>query len=247
MSRHSELFDRVARESGFFSKPIYVKMHARNRTPILPIQGRTRSEIEKVVNRLSRGSGEAACKIVVITSIEHSSGSSWICAHTGDLLAATTEGSVCLVDANLSSPTLHDYMGVSNRCGLVDLLNDPALNVKQVASKLAGRDFWLIPSGSTAEGRECLAQSDRMRDRIAEIRSTFDYVLIDVPPVGLFNDALALGQLADGVLLVVRAGSTRRDSARRLTAELAGSGVKLIGAVLNDYVSPIPETIEKWL
>lgn len=246
MSRHSELFDRVARETGFFGKPIYVKMHARRR-PLLPIQGRARSEIEKVVNRLSRGSGEAACKVIVITSIEHGSGSSWICAHAGDLLAAGTDGSVCLVDANLSSPTLHDYMGVSNRYGLVDLLNDPALNVKQAASKLAGRDFWLIPCGSTAEHSECLAQSDRMRDRIAEIRSAFEYVLIDAPPVGLCNDALALGQLADGVLLVVRAGSTRRDSARRLTAELTASGVKLIGAVLNDYASPIPEAIEKWL
>jgi Mrp family chromosome partitioning ATPase len=86
-----------------------------------------------------------------------------------------------------------------------------------------------------------------MRDRIAEIRSAFEYVLIDAPPVGHCNDALALGQLADGVLLVVRAGSTRRDSARRLTGELAASGVKLIGAVLNDYASPIPEAIERWL
>ncbi len=247
MSRHSELFDRVARESGFFGKPIYVKMHARSRTPILPIQGRTRSEIEKIVNRLSRGSGEEACKTVVITSIEQGGGSSWICAHTGDLLAASTDGSVCLVDANLNSPTLHDYMGVSNRCGLIDLLKDPALNVKQVATRLAGRDFWLIPGGSTPEDSECLAQSDRMRDRIAEIRSAFEYVLIDAPPVGLYNDALALGQLADGVLLVVRASSTRRDSACRLTAELLASGVKLIGAVLNDYASPIPEAIEKWL
>jgi Mrp family chromosome partitioning ATPase len=86
-----------------------------------------------------------------------------------------------------------------------------------------------------------------MRDRIAELRSSFEFVLIDAPAVGLCNDALALGQSSDGMVLILRAGSTRRDAARRLTTELCVSGVKLIGAILNDYTSPIPEAVEKWL
>lgn len=247
MSRHSELFDRVAHENGFLGKPISVKTHARRRAPLLPIQSRVRSEIEKVVNRLSRPSGQTSCKTVVFTGIESGSGSSWVCAHSGDLLAASIDGSVCVVDANLRSPSLHDRMGVSNRCGLVDLVSDPTLEIKNVACKLSGREFWLLPCGSAVEDTECLVQSDRMRDRIAELRSSFEYVLIDASPVSVCNDALALGQLADGVLLVVRAGTTRRDSARRLTTELVASGVKVVGAILNDYVCPIPEAIGRWL
>lgn len=247
MSRHSELFDRVARESGFLGKPISVKAHPRGRNPILPIQGRVRTEIEKIVNRLSRASSQTGAKTVVFTGIQAGSGCSLICANSGDLLAASADGSVCLVDGNLRSPKLHDLLGASNRLGLTDLVTDPKLEIRKVASKLAGRDLWLLSCGSAVEDSEWVAHSDRMRERIAELRSSFDYVLIDAPPIGVCNDALALGQLADGVLLVVQAGYTRRDSARRLTAELAAAGVKLMGAILNDYASPIPTALEKWL
>ncbi len=248
MSKYSEWFDRAGRENGLPGRPAAVHVHTGPRRPILPIQGRSRTEIEKVANRLYRASNPAASNVVVFTALEPASGCSWVCAHSGDLLAASTDASVCLVDANLRSPALHAHLGVPNNNGLADLISDPTLKVSNVVSKLPGSDLWLLTAGSvSAEEAECLVQSDRMRDRIAELRSSFEFVLIDAPAVSLCNDALALGQSADGMLLVLRAGSTRRDSASRLTGELAASGVKLFGAILNDYASPIPEAIEKWL
>jgi Mrp family chromosome partitioning ATPase len=138
-------------------------------------------------------------------------------------------------------------MGVLNSVGLTDLLGDSTLNVKDVASKLSGSELWLLTSGaSPIKEKECLVHSYRMRDRIAELRSCFDYVLIDAPAMSVCNDALALGQWADGVALVMRAGSTRRDFALSVKAELSASGVNVLGAILNDYASPIPKAIEKW-
>jgi Mrp family chromosome partitioning ATPase len=138
-------------------------------------------------------------------------------------------------------------MGVLNSVGLTDLLGDSTLNVKDVASKLSGSELWLLTSGaSPIKEKECLVHSYRMRDRIAELRSCFDYVLIDAPAMSVCNDALALGQWADGVTLVLRAGSTRRDFALSVKAELSASGVNVLGAILNDYASPIPKAIEKW-
>jgi Mrp family chromosome partitioning ATPase len=248
MSRYSEWFDRGGPQVEFAASPASVDLHTGPRRPILPIQGRSRTEIEKVANRLYRGSKPATSNVVVFTALEPASGCSWVCAHSGDLLAASTDASVCLVDANLRTPTLHEQMGVPNQSGLADLITDPTRKISSVVSKLPGSELWLLTAGSaSSEETECLLQSDRMRDRIAELRSSFEFVLIDAPAVSLCNDALALGQSADGMLLVLRAGSTRRDSAYRLTGELCASGVKLIGAILNDYASPIPEAIEKWL
>ncbi len=248
MSRYSEWYDRAAQDGGLPGTAASVDVQTGPRRPVLPIQGRSRTEIEKVANRLYRGSNPATSKTVVFTALEPASGCSWVCAHSADLLAASTNASVCLVDANLRTPTLHAQMGVSNHSGLADLLRDPTLKISSVVSKLPGSELRLLTGGSaSSEEAECLVQSDRMRDRLTELRSAFEFVLIDAPAVNLCNDALALGQSSDGVLLVLRAGSTRRDSACRLTAELCASGVKLIGAVLNDYASPIPVAIEKWL
>ena len=248
MSRHSQAFDRVACENKFATAPISMQVHSRHRGPIFERSGGLRSEIEKVVNRVYRGSRETTRRAVVFASIEPGNGCSWICAHTADLLSTTCDGSVCLVDANLRSPSLHDYMGVSVSRGLADLVSDRALDLKDVVSQIDGTQLWVLPAGHTLGSTDdCLAQSDKMRDRINEIRRRFDYVLIDVPAVSICNDAAAIGQASDGVILVVRAGSARRDVVRRITGELASSGTRLLGAILNDYTSPLPRSFERWL
>lgn len=246
MSRHSELFDRVISENRYSGRAASVETQPERRNPVLPIQKRLRSEIEKIVNRIHRG-GPAACKVLVFTAFEPESGCSWVCAHSGDLLAAGTDASVCLVDANLRTPAVHTYFGIRNSTGLSDLIADPTLHTRSVASKLARSGLWTLTSGAVAEDTSYLVSSDRMRDRIAELRGSFDFVLIDAPAVAICNDAFALGQSADGVILVLRAGSTRRHVARRLTQELAASGVKVLGAILNDYHPAIPTLAEKWL
>jgi succinoglycan biosynthesis transport protein ExoP len=248
MSRHSELFDRAIRENGLAGKTISVEMHAESRSPMFKTEGRLRAEIEKVVNRIQRGCGPVAPKVVVFTAFEPASGCSWICAHSGDLLAASTDASVCLVDANLRTPTLHKRLGILNHNGFTDLIADPTLRIRSLASKLPHNGLWMLTSGSVPDdAKSCLAQSDRIRDRMAELRSCFDFVVIDAPAITVCNDALALGQAADAVVLVLRAGSTRRHLARRLTEELVASGVKVLGAILNDYNSCLPKAAEKWL
>jgi Mrp family chromosome partitioning ATPase len=249
MSRHSDLFDRLVRETaGYPDTTVSAEMPVDRRAPALRIEGRLRSEIEKVVNRIQRGPDPGVSKVVVFTAFEPRSGCSWVCAHTGDLLAASSDASVCLVDANLRTPTLHTRMGVPNHNGLADLIGDPTLHIRSLAAKAPGNGLWMLTSGSVAaRDTSSLVHSERTRDRIAELRSSFEFVVIDAPAVSVCNDALALGQWADGVVLVLRAGSTRRHLARRLTEELVASGVKVLGAILNDYDPSISKIAEKWL
>jgi len=78
---------------------------------------------------------------------------------------------------------------------------------------------------------------------MTELRTAFDYVLIDAPPVSPYTDASLLGQLADGVVLVLEANSTRRETAREAKQSLEAANSRVLAAVLNKRTFPLPDFI----
>lgn len=79
------------------------------------------------------------------------------------------------------------------------------------------------------------------------MRDRFDYILMDSPSLDSSSEALTLGSMVDGVLLVVEAGKTRRQSARNAKEELEAAGGKVLGIVLNKRKYFIPKLLYKWL
>jgi Mrp family chromosome partitioning ATPase len=75
----------------------------------------------------------------------------------------------------------------------------------------------------------------------------FDYVLIDTAPISLYADALRIGRLVDGVILVLEASTTRHVAARRAIDALGSAGVNVLGAVLNKRRFPIPQGLYRRL
>jgi Mrp family chromosome partitioning ATPase len=75
------------------------------------------------------------------------------------------------------------------------------------------------------------------------LSAEFDYVLFDVAPLNGSNHGVILGHLSDGVVIVLKAHATRRDSTRETIQGLQASRVKVLGAVLNQRTFPIPERI----
>ena len=186
-----------------------------------------------------------APRTVVFSSVQ-GNGSTEICCRAGEVLAAQGSGSVCLVDANLRAPSLHQLLGVAKSPGLADATVKPG-PIKDFTVRIAGGNLWLLPSGSSAAETQGLFASDRLRSRIGELREEFDYVLIDAPPVSSCADAVLLGQMADGVILVVEANSTRRETARMAKETFESAKVKLLGAILNNRTFPIPEALYRKL
>ena len=78
---------------------------------------------------------------------------------------------------------------------------------------------------------------------MTELRSEFDYVLIDTPAISSSNDATVLGAVTDGLVLVLKANSSRRESARGAMHDLRAAKVRVLGAVLNQRTFPIPQSI----
>jgi len=200
------------------------------------------AELSKLVQRVFLLPGGEFNHTVVFTSSDSGNGCSWICARVGELLASQVTGTVCLVDANLHNPTLHEHFGVTNHHGLADALRQPG-SVRGYISQLSRRNLALVSCGSDPESAQSFLTSDRMRTRLNELRSEFDYLLVDCPSMTASNEALSLGAAADGVVLVLKANATRKDRARSAVRDLQTAKVKVLGAVLNQRTFPIPDNL----
>jgi Mrp family chromosome partitioning ATPase len=206
------------------------------------LEGSQLAELAKLVQRVFLLPGSEYNHTVVFTSSDAGNGCSWICARVGELLASQVTGTVCLVDANLESPTLHEQFGVPNHHGLSDALRQTG-TIRGYVSQLSRRNLALVSCGSESKDAQSLVTSDRMRMRLNELRAEFDYVLIDCPSISASNEALSLGSAADGVILVLKANATRKDRARSAVRDLQAAKVKVLGAVLNQRTFPIPDSI----
>jgi capsular exopolysaccharide synthesis family protein len=248
MSRNFELMQQLEREQE--SRPNRVA------EAVLPVSNgvhRTShnekwadEEALRLVQRIFLLQAEKPPQAVVFAAIDHGSGCSGICTAVAEVLAQKSSGKVCLLEANFRSPALPSMFGTTNHYGLTNaLLQDSP--IQTFAKPVAGENLWLISSGSLAEDSPNLLTSERLKARFAELRAAFDFIIIDAPPLTRYADAIALGQLTDGLVLVLEADSTRREAAQAATASLRSSNIKILAAVLNKRTFPIPETIYRKL
>jgi hypothetical protein len=116
------------------------------------------------------------------------------------------------------------------------------------SSKWARRlheNLWLLRSTDFFEGQT--RSLDWLRSRLGELRREFDYAVIHAPAVGACGETGLLGQIADGVILVLDERRTRRATAREAKAVLQAANARLLGVVINERQFPIPESIYRKL
>jgi Mrp family chromosome partitioning ATPase len=219
---------------------------ASNIEPITQVDSSVREELLKLVQRLFLTPGQALPKTVMFAASGAETGCTRVCAVTADLLAESVSGSVCLVEGNFRAPSLADMFGVDNHRGLADSLRQEGA-IRGFATQVGRDNLWLLSSGSQPADCLNLLSGDRMKERLAELRSAFDYVLIDAPPLNSYADAMVFGRLADGVVLVLEANATRREAALQVAESLRSAKISVLGAVLNKRTFPIPSALYKRL
>ncbi|HEY0704945.1 MAG TPA: CpsD/CapB family tyrosine-protein kinase [Candidatus Acidoferrales bacterium] len=204
-------------------------------------------EIMKLVQRVFIYPGAAqAPGAVTFAGVDKSAGCSWVCAHASEVLAEQIAGTVCVVDANLRSPSLHEHFRFENKLGFADAVKSTK-PMHEYARRASGSHLWLITAGTMGKEPNGALNPARLRARLTELRDEFDYVLLDTPAVLLYGDAVLLGQMTDGMILVVGSNETRRESARLAKESIENAQVPLLGAVLNRRKFPIPEMIYRKL
>jgi len=190
-----------------------------------------------IVKRLYLASEGAAPQAVSFISLERAQADT-LCARVAENLAAQTTGSVCVVDANFESPLTHSHFSLSNNHGLAESLSSD-LPIGSFGRRIAGTDLTVIPAGL---GRPS-ASTERLADRIRELREQFDYTLIRTPLGADAADACFLARLTGNAVLVIEANATRRTKAARVKALLEQNGVAVLGAVLNNRTFPVPQSL----
>jgi polysaccharide biosynthesis transport protein len=162
---------------------------------------------------------------------------------------------VLLIDCDVRRPRLHGLFQVPRSPGLMDLLTPsyngpdgaPSLTFDPTAGRTDSgrpitdvvrstnvRGLSLLTCGTLPTNPSGLLSGVRMRVLLRELAKSFDLVILDTPPVLATADAGILASLADGVLLVVRAGQTDRVAAKRAHQQLVNVGARVVGTVLND-------------
>jgi Mrp family chromosome partitioning ATPase len=244
MSKNFELLTQVEGGRGLFQttdKTVEASVSA-SATPPLGVVAR--EEVAKLVQRVFLTPNGMA-RAVAFCGVGHGDGASWICAHVALAVAAQRATSVCAVDANLGSPGLHSYLGTENRLGLAEAVRQDG-PIRKFLELGPRPNLWVLPAGANADP-SLLLISERLRERVAELRAEFDFLVFDVPPAGHANDAAILGALLDGLVLVVGAHSTRRETARKAKGTLEKANVHLLGTVLNGRTFPIPDALYRRL
>ncbi len=153
-----------------------------------------------------------------------------------NLAVAFAQGghSTILVDSDLRRPAQHVIWDANNERGLTTMmLEDSALaDPPLIQTGIDG--LQLLPSGPLPPTPADLLGGQRMGEVIGLLRARASYVLFDGPPVLAVTDAALLGSQLDGVLLVIRAGHTRREHAARAREALERVHVRIVGAVLDN-------------
>jgi capsular exopolysaccharide synthesis family protein len=168
-------------------------------------------------------------KVVMIASAVAGEGKTLTAVNLALTFSESYRRRVLLIDADLRRPSVHTIFQIDNQRGLSDGL--AAVDEENFALHRISERLTVLPAGRPSSDPMAGLTSGRMRRLIAEARDEFDWVIVDTPPVGLMTDANLLAAAADGVLLVIKAGSTAYQLTQRAAAAIGKE--KLLGAVLN--------------
>ena len=172
-------------------------------------------------------------RTVLVTSPKAAEGKTSTVANLGAEFAQGGERGV-LVSCDLRRPRLGQFFDVDERTGLTTVLlgQQP---LEQALHPVRGYDcLWLLGAGQVPSNPAELLNGPHGRELFETLRENFDLVLVDSPPVLPVTDAIVLSQYADGTLLVVAAGQTRRAELQRAAERFSQAKAPLTGIVLNE-------------
>ena len=167
---------------------------------------------------------------LVITSSVPEEGKTFVTANLAQSFARQPECRVLLIDGDLRASRLHFPFGAPSLPGLSDYLRGEA-NEAQITQVGGEGNLCLIPGGRSVANPSELLHNDRMKLLLDKMSHIFDWILLDSPPALAVHDASVLADHCDGVLFVVRAGSTDFEVAEKASSEFRDKN--LLGIVLN--------------
>jgi len=176
---------------------------------------------------------------VGVTSVAPGHGSTTTATNLA-LIAAESGSRIVLVDADLHKPSLHSHFGISNDIGLTTVLRGEISPERALRSVGERPTLRLMPAGPTVRNPSALLQPAGLKKILDGLREFVDLLIVDLPSVGAVAYTSFLATLLDGLLLVVRAGTSPVSADRIVKHRL--QGVNVLGMVLNQAPMQASET-----
>ena len=175
---------------------------------------------------------DVKCPIIGVTSSMRGEGKSTTAVNLSYVLAE--KGSpVLLIDGDLRIPSIAKKMRIDSSPGLTDLLMGHGAHMTDFRSALLD-NWFILPSGDIPPNPSELLGSRRMEYILNSLRESFEYIIIDLPPVNIVSDALSIASLITGMVVVVREDYTEKKELERCFRQLQLSNVNVLGCILNE-------------
>ena len=191
-------------------------------------------EIRAAYQKLRSGIlfGEAGKKAIAVTSCREGEGKSMLCLRLGEAVARSGR-KVIVLDADLRHSRLSGriHMEGGETAGLMRFLNGEAM-VEDIVCSTDVAGLYLLPAGAPARDGAELLEQQRFRELMMILRKVFDLILVDLPALDPYADALIAAERCDGVLLAMEGGANRGRDAGESVRQLARCRCPVIGIVM---------------
>ena len=248
MSKNFEVLSRIGHDGGASPSDttsafdVTVVLDEKQLKPNPKSNYNLRPEILRLVQVLFLASQNSP-HCVLFCGVDETDGSAGVCTSVARGLAEEVSQKVCLMDASIPGSHLEESANVNDSgCDSGDLIRP-----FDGAMRRIGDNLWFYSTKKASSARIIKGGTVDLCSALLRLRQEFDYVLVHTAPAGTDRVASVLGQVADGVVLVLEANSTRRVTARNAKEALEAAKVRLIGTVLNNRTFPIPEKLYRSL
>lgn len=183
--------------------------------------------------------GFSGARTLVVTSAIHEEGKSVTAINLALTLAQQEGLRVLLLDGDLRRGSIHRWLGLEATTGLSTALTN-GLELNGAVVTLKAPPLSILPAGPTPEHPAELLESSQMKRLFGHLKSQFDVIIVDAPPVLPVADPSILAAQADGLLLVIRAGRTQRKVVLQALGLLQQSKARLLGCILTHVEFYVP-------
>lgn len=176
---------------------------------------------------------EVRCPIVGITSATRGEGKSTTAVNLSYVLSESGKR-VLLIDGDLRLPSIAKKMKIDSKPGLADLLKGGETIQLGTFKSEHYANWYIMPSGVLPPNPSELLGSRRMENILKTLSENFDYIVLDLPPVNIVSDALAVSKYITGMVVVIREDYTEKKELEHCFRQLKLSNVNVLGCVMNE-------------
>lgn len=172
------------------------------------------------------------CPIIGITSSMRGEGKSTTAVNLSYVLAESGK-KVLLIDGDMRIPSIAKKMDINGDYGLTNYLMKTEIRPLDTLKSSVLDNWYIMPAGELPPNPSELIGSRRMGSLLNTMAEEFDYIVVDLPPVNIVSDAMAISGHITGLVVVVREDYTEKSEIERCFRQLKLSNVKVLGCVLN--------------